>query len=53
MYEKPDEVMTEEERDKYYKSFSGLTYAEFCEKHKNDTVESVMKDVLKHAKLID
>lgn len=53
LYEKPEEVMTEEERDQYYKSFSGLTYAEFCEKHKNDTVESVMQEVLKHAKLID
>lgn len=53
LYEKPEEVMTEEERDQYYKSFSGLTYAEFREKHKNDTIESVMQDVLKHAKLID
>lgn len=40
--------MTEEERDEYYKTFSGLTYAEFLEKHKNDTVESVMQEVLNH-----
>ena len=46
IYEKPEEVMTEEERDQYYKSFSGLTYAEFGEKHKNDTVESVMQEVI-------
>lgn len=49
LYEKPEELMTEKERDKYYKSFSGLTYVEFIEEHKNDTVESVMQEVLKHA----
>ena len=53
LYEKPEEVMTENERDKHYKSFSGLTFAEFCEKHKNDTVESVMREVLKHSDFID
>jgi hypothetical protein len=48
LYEKPEELMTEKERDEYYKSFSGLTYAEFIKEHKNDTVESVMQEVLSH-----
>lgn len=46
LYEKPEEAMTEEERDQYYKSFSGLTYAEFREKHKNDNAESIMQEVI-------
>ncbi|MCL2054982.1 MAG: hypothetical protein FWG90_11195 [Oscillospiraceae bacterium] len=39
MYEKPVELMSEEERDAYFIDFSGLTYAEFLEKYKNDTPE--------------
>lgn len=50
MWEKPVDKMTQEERDSYYKSFSGLTYHEFCEQHKGDTLESIAEDLKKHIK---
>lgn len=42
---KPIEEMTPKERDEHFKSFSGLTYAEWCEKYKNDTIEAIDKDL--------
>lgn len=42
---KPLELMTTAEKDEYFKSFCGLTYAEFCEKYKNDTIEEIDKDL--------
>lgn len=50
---KPIEKMSPEERDEYFKSFSGLTYAEFCDKYKNDTIEDIHRDMDKHIKIID
>ena len=43
--DKTIDEMTKEERDEYFKSFSGLTYAEWCEKYKNDTKEQMDKDL--------
>ena len=33
------EMMTVEERDDYFMSFSGMKYDEWCEYYKNDTPE--------------
>lgn len=49
---KPIEKMTPKERDEYFKSFSGLTYAEWCEKYKDDTLEKINADMDKHIKTI-
>lgn len=49
---KPIEKMTPEERDKYFMSFSGMTYAEFNEKFKDDTIEKIEADMDKHIKTI-
>ena len=42
---KPIEEMTPEERDNRFKSLYGLTYAEWCEKYKDDTVEKMDRDL--------
>lgn len=42
---KPIEAMTPNERDEYFKSFSGMTYAEFNEKYKDDTAEIIERDL--------
>lgn len=49
----PIEAMTSEERDNYFKSFCGMTYAEFCEKYEDDTVEKITEDMHKHIKTIE
>lgn len=49
---KPIEAMTPKERDEYFESFCGMTYAEFNEKFKNDTLETIDKDMDKHIKTI-
>ncbi len=50
---KPLELMTEKEKDEYFKSFSGLNYAEWCEQYKDDTLEAIHRDMDKHIKTID
>lgn len=49
---KPLELMNEKEKDEYFKSFSGLTYAEWCEKYKDDTLETIHRDMDKHIRTI-
>ncbi len=49
---KPLELMTPEEKDEYFKSFSGLTYAEWCEKYKDDTLEKIHEDMRAHIKTL-
>lgn len=51
--DKTIDEMTKEERDEYFKSFSGLTYAEWCEKYKDDTQEKILEDFRKTAKFIE
>ena len=50
--EKPVEMMTNEERDAYFIDLFNMTYAEFLEEHKDDTVESIMYDTFKNAKYV-
>lgn len=50
---KPIELMTTEERDDFFKATEGLTYAEFCEKYKNDTVDIITKELRSGIKTID
>lgn len=49
---KPIEEMTTEEKDEYFRSFSGLTYAEWCEKYKNDTLEDILRDMRSEIKTL-
>lgn len=49
---KPLELMTAAEKDEYFRSFSGMTYAEFNEKFKDDTIEKIEADMDKHIKTI-
>ncbi len=50
--DKTIDEMTKEERDEYFKSFSGLTYAEWCEKYKDDTLEKILEDMQAHIKTL-
>lgn len=50
---KPLELMNEKEKDEYFKSFSGLTYAEWYEKYKDDTLETIHRDMDKHIKTVE
>lgn len=45
MKEKPIEAMTKDERDIYFRSFSGLSYDEFQEKYKDDTPELILSEL--------
>ncbi|MCL2054773.1 MAG: hypothetical protein FWG90_10135 [Oscillospiraceae bacterium] len=45
LYEKPIELMTDEEKDADYMLRFGMTYDEFYEYYKDDTPESLDKEL--------
>jgi hypothetical protein len=44
-------LMTEEERDAYFSSLFGMSYAEFLEEYKDETADEVMEEVMEHIRL--
>ena len=48
--DKPIELMTTDERDAHFLSFSGMRYDEWCEYYKDDTTDVIISDMFQNAK---
>ena len=46
LYDKPIELMTRDERDEHFMSFSGMKYDEWLEYYENDTPEILEAELL-------